>query len=318
MKIVFMGTPEFAVPSLEALIQKGYKVVAVVTSPDKPAGRGLKLNFSAVKKFAVEKGIKVLQPLNLKDPEFLKELKTLSPDLQIVVAFRMLPEQVWNLPPLGTYNLHASLLPKYRGAAPINRAIMAGERETGLTTFRLQQEMDSGNILLQKKVSIGENTTAGELHDIMMHEGAELLIDSVVKIENSWRSGKELDLKTQDLNSVSHAPKIHRETCRINWQASATEIHNHIRGLSPYPGAFTSYEDDQKKPVQFKLFRSQPISDPHDKPNGFLIDVSKSALTVACGEGSLKISELQMEGKRRMQVEEFIRGFRFRDGAVFG
>lgn len=317
MKIVFMGTPEFAVPSLAALIQNGFSVVAVVTSPDKPAGRGLKMTHSAVKKYALEKELPVLQPGNLKDPEFLKALRAFGPDLQIVVAFRMLPEQVWSLPALGTYNLHASLLPRYRGAAPINRAIMAGETETGLTTFRLQHEIDAGSILMQRKIAIGENTTAGELHDQMMGLGAELLVESVKHIERCHEKGKEPELTSQDLNLVSHAPKLHRETCKINWQLPATQLHNHIRGLCPYPGAFTFYQDGQEKPIQFKIFRAQANHLTHSFTNGYLIDVTSKCLVVACGEGSLTITELQMEGKRRMKVEEFIRGFRFRVGASF-
>lgn len=312
-----MGTPYFAVPGLAALIDRGYNVVAVVTAADKPAGRGLKLQHSAVKALALERGLPVLQPLNLKDPAFLAQLKAFSPDLQIVVAFRMLPEQVWNLPPLGTYNLHASLLPKYRGAAPINRAIMAGETETGLTTFKLQHEIDAGSILFQTRLPIGPDTTAGELHDEMMQRGAELLVKTAEYIEACQKQGKEPELKAQDLAAVSHAPKIHRDTCRIDWSRTATEVHNQIRGLSPYPGAFTCYTNEAGRTLQVKLLRSVLDKGEANTTNGYLIDVSEQGLLLACGQGRVRITELQMEGRRKMTVREFIKGFRFREGASF-
>lgn len=312
-----MGTPDFAVPSLAALIDKGYTIVAVVTAADKPAGRGLKLQHSAVKALALEKGLTVLQPLNLKDPAFLEQLKALSPDLQLVVAFRMLPEQVWNLPPWGTYNLHASLLPKYRGAAPINRAIIAGETETGLTTFKLQHEIDAGSILFQARLPIGADTTAGELHDTMKQRGAELLVKTVEHIEACRQQGKEPVLRAQDLAAVSHAPKIHRDTCRIDWGQPAAAIHNRIRGLSPYPGAFTYYTDEQGRALQFKMLRSVVDPTPDTKSNGHLIDVTEQGLLVACGQNRIRITELQLEGRRKMTVGEFIKGFRFRAGAFF-
>ncbi|MBK7665909.1 MAG: methionyl-tRNA formyltransferase [Sphingobacteriaceae bacterium] len=233
-----MGTPEFAVPCLDILIKNHYNVVGVVTVPDKPAGRGQQLHESAVKKFAVANGMKVLQPLKLKDPDFIAELKSLNADLQIVVAFRMLREEVWNRPKLGTYNLHGSLLPKYRGAAPINWAIINGETESGVTTFKLKHEIDTGSMLYQQKVSIAENTTAGDLHDDLMKVGASLILKTVKAIESGT-----VDLKVQDDSQAIHAPKIFKETCKINWSKSPKEIYNLIRGLSPYPAAFTEFKD---------------------------------------------------------------------------
>ncbi len=310
MKIVFMGTPEFAVPSLRILLEHGYTIVAVVTAPDKPAGRGKKIQESAVKKFALEKGLRVLQPTNLKDPEFLTTLTALQPDLQVVVAFRMLPEQVWNLPPLGTYNLHASLLPRYRGAAPINRAIMNGESKTGLTTFKLQHAIDSGAIVLQEEVAIGATTTAGELHDEMMEQGARLLLKTVQLIAAHQASGDAMPFQLQREEDVSHAPKIHKDTCRINWQTNATEIHNLIRGLSPYPAAFTEYDDGEGHSTVIKIYKAVPRQGHYTATNGTLIDENGSALLVVCEGGAIEILELQQEGKNRMPVAAFLKGFK--------
>lgn len=310
MKIVFMGTPDFAVPSLKILLEKAYSIVGVVTAPDKPAGRGKKLQESAVKKFAVERGLNVLQPTNLKDPGFLETLNALQPDLQIVVAFRMLPESVWNLPPLGTYNLHASLLPQYRGAAPINRAIMNGETKTGLTTFKLQHAIDSGNILLQEEVAIGENTTAGELHDELMEKGAALLLKTVQLIESHQASGEPLPFKVQHEAEVSHAPKIHKDTCRIHWEDSAQRIHNQIRGLSPYPAAYTLYDNGEGATTAIKIYKTSLKNDNYTGTNGSLIDENGSSLVVVCGEGAIEILELQQEGKKRLPTETFLKGFK--------
>jgi len=243
-----MGTPEFAVPSLSKLYDAGYDIAAVVTAPDKPAGRGMQLSESAVKKYALEKNLKILQPERLKDPHFIEELKSLKADVQIVVAFRMLPEIVWNMPPLGTINLHASLLPQYRGAAPINWAIINGEKQTGLTTFKLQHEIDTGNVLLQEKIDILDNETAGSLHDKMMEAGGELLLKTLRKLEE----GKieevfQNEIKIGNENSLKQAPKIFTETCEINWNKSTGEIYNLIRGLSPYPAAFTFLEGKKLK-----------------------------------------------------------------------
>ncbi len=310
MKIVFMGTPEFAVPSLRSLLDNGYQIVGVVTAPDKPAGRGKKMQESAVKKFARERSLNVLQPNNLKDPSFLEALKTLNPDLQIVVAFRMLPESVWNLPPLGTYNLHASLLPRYRGAAPINRAIMNGDTKTGLTTFKLQHAIDSGNILLQEEETISENTNAGDLHDCLMEKGATLLLKTVQLIETSQRSGEALPFKMQKEEDVSHAPKINKETCRINWHEPAQTIHNQIRGLSPYPAAFTIYDNGEGTTSLIKIYKAIPKEGPYNKPNGTLIDVNDSTLQVVCDGGAIEILELQQEGKKRLATDVFLKGFK--------
>src|ERR1043165_9173853 len=238
LRIVFMGTPEFAVASLDALVNKGYNIVGVITAPDKPAGRGMKLQESAVKKYAVEKGLRILQPEKLKNPQFLDELKSLNADLQVVVAFRMLPEVVWNMPALGTINVHASLLPQYRGAAPINWAIINGEKQTGITTFKLKHEIDTGDILLQETINIGEDETAGELHDRMKEIGAQLLVKTIKGIADG-----SLKETPQPPGDIKHAPKIFTETCHIKWNKSLNSIYNLIRGLSPYPGAFTLLDE---------------------------------------------------------------------------
>lgn len=299
-RIVFMGTPEFAVASLEALVKAGHDIVGVITAPDKPAGRGMKMNTSAVKKYAIEHSLPVLQPEKLKHPEFLEQLKSLKADLQVVVAFRMLPEVVWNMPPMGTVNVHASLLPKYRGAAPINWAIINGEKETGVTTFKLTHEIDTGNILLQEKVPIGDDETAGELHDKLKEAGARLLIKTVDGLANGSASEQP-----QRNDSVIHAPKLTTETARIDWNRKAVDIHNLIRGLSPYPGAFTTLKGNM-----FKVYRSEYRNEPvRAEPGGFETD-NKKYLRFATADGYIYAKEVQAEGKRRMQVEEFLRGFR--------
>jgi methionyl-tRNA formyltransferase len=317
MKIVFMGTPEFAVASLDTLIQGGYNIVAVVTAPDKPAGRGQILQQSAVKRYALENELTLIQPVNLKDHGFLNELKTIGADLQVVVAFRMLPEQVWNMPRLGTYNLHASLLPKYRGAAPINWALINGEKETGVSTFKLRHEIDSGLIVLQNKQEIGPLTTAGELHDQLMVKGADLMLKTVKMIESFDQQKKELPFILQDETQVSHAPKINKETCRINWNQDYRSIHNLIRGLSPFPGAFTFYASQGEAPVQFKLFLSDFEAGEHAYTNGTLITENGKSIKVACSGGFVRIKELQVQGKRRMDAESFLKGYRFRSNAQF-
>jgi len=311
MKIVFMGTPEFAVPSLGLLLDSGYSIVGVVTAPDKHAGRGKKLQESAVKKFARERNLNVLQPTNLKDPAFLEHLKALGPDLQIVVAFRMLPEAVWNLPPLGTYNLHASLLPRYRGAAPINRAIMNGDIKTGVTTFKLQHNIDSGNILLQDEEPIGENTDAGDLHDRLMVKGANLLLRTVQLIETQQQTGGGLTFKVQNESEVSHAPKIHKDTCRINWSESAQTIHNQVRGLSPYPAAFTIYDTGEGSTSVIKIYKTIPKVGKYEGTNGTLIAENDSTLHVVCVDGAVQILELQQEGKKSLPTAVFLKGFKW-------
>lgn len=311
MKIVFMGTPEFAVPCLDVLVRNNYAVVGVVTAPDKAAGRGQQIQQSAIKKYALEKGLKILQPEKLKDESFISELKTLNADLQIVVAFRMLPESVWNMPKLGTYNLHGSLLPKYRGAAPINWAIINGEKESGVTTFKLQHEVDTGNILFYEKVSIEENTTAGELYDKLMMVGAELVLKTVKEIENSLRTSRPLQFMKQDDNLATHAPKIYKETCRINWNKTVDEVYNLIRGLSPYPGAFCEINQDGGKMI-LKIFSAAKEFDGENKTNGSLVTDSRSFLKIRCKNGYINVTGLQLQGKKKMNTPDFLRGFIFK------
>jgi methionyl-tRNA formyltransferase len=316
MKIIFMGTPEFAVASLEILLQHNYNVVGVVTAPDRPAGRGQQLQQSAIKKYALEKNLKVLQPEKLKDQNFLVELRALQADLQIVVAFRMLPEVVWNMPVLGTYNLHGSLLPKYRGAAPINWAIINGEKETGVTTFKLQHEIDSGQILFNEKVLIGDNETAGELHDHLMAVGAKLVLKTVKEIEHCHSKGDQPRFVEQDDSKVTHAPKLTRETARINWNNLAQKLHNLIRGLSPHPAAWCMIDNQDGTLKQVKIFKTILEPFDHSQPNGLLITDNNTFLSVYCKEGKLHITELQLEGKKRMPVHEFLKGHKIRPGAL--
>ena len=301
MKIVFMGTPDFAVASLSALVESGFEIVGVVTAADKPAGRGQKLQESSVKQYAVAKGIPVLQPLKLKDPVFIEELTALQADLQVVVAFRMLPEIVWNMPAKGTINLHGSLLPQYRGAAPINHAIINGEKESGVTTFFLKQEIDTGDIIFSSSVPIAADETAGELHDQLMQVGAELLVKTVKAIE----SGDYTEQPQPQHEDLKHAPKIFKEHCQINWNQSSEVVYNMIRGLSPYPTAFTTLNDKTLKVFKAELEDKEPgIS-----AGAFLSD-GKSYLKFATKDGFIKLTDLQYEGKKRMPVEEFLRGMR--------
>lgn len=300
-----MGTPEFAVASLDALVNKGFSIAGVITAPDKPAGRGMKMHESAVKQYASSKGLQILQPEKLKNSQFLNSLQQLQADLFVVVAFRMLPQQVWSMPPLGTINLHGSLLPQYRGAAPINWAIINGEKETGVTTFRLQHEIDTGNILLQEKISIGENETAGELHDVMKITGANLLVKTVEGIFNGTLKEKpQADFGAN--TELKHAPKIFTETCKINWDKSTSDIHNLIRGLSPFPGAFSFFNEKL-----VKIYRSEKLMLKTALLPGEFTTDKKSYLRFATADGQIDVKELQMEGKRKMMVEEFLRGYRF-------
>ena len=304
LKIIFMGTPEFAVASLDKLVQGGCTIIAVVTAPDKPAGRGLQLQQSAVKKYALEKGLKVLQPEKLKAPDFLEELRALGADLQIVVAFRMLPEVVWNMPPMGTVNLHGSLLPQYRGAAPINWAVINGEKETGVTTFKLQHEIDTGNILLAEKISIGENETAGELHDRMKEAGAALLLKTMQQLAAG--SLQEIPQSSVATDTLKHAPKIHTETCEINWDKPVAGVFNLIRGLAPYPAAFTSLNGKK-----LKIYAAaKETAAPSISPGMFDTD-KKTYLRFACPDGYITVLELQLEGKKKMPVADFLRGYHF-------
>lgn len=304
IRLVFMGTPEFAVASLDALCEAGFEIAGVVTAPDKPAGRGLQLQPPAVKKYALEKGLRILQPEKLKNPAFLEELRNLQADLQVVVAFRMLPEQVWNMPPMGTINLHASLLPQYRGAAPINWAVINGENETGLTTFKLKHEIDTGDILLQTRLTIGPDETAGELHDRMKSVGAALLVETVKGLAAGTL--QEVPQNISGIRELKTAPKIHTDTCRLNWSDTVHELHNKVRGLSPFPGAFTMMNEKM-----LKIFKSKPEEIFPQHTEGEYVTDGKTFLKFACDDGYLHVLELQLEGKKRMPTEEFLRGYRF-------
>lgn len=312
-----MGTPEFAVSCLDVLVKNGFEIIAVVTSPDKPAGRGQQLRQSAVKLYALNHHLRILQPENLKDENFIEELRTIKADLQIVVAFRMLPEKIWNMPPLGTYNLHASLLPKYRGAAPINWAIINGETETGVTSFKLKHDIDTGNILFREKTQIEETTTAGELHDLLMDIGSKLILKTTQEIDKSFSQNIALNFIEQEESDVCHAPKINKLTCKINWDKSCKEIYNLIRGLSPYPSAYTEFIDGDNKKLSLKIFRAKYELINHSKTNGLVITDNKTYLKVYCKEGVLEILDLQLEGKKRINVESFLRGFKLGSNVVF-
>ncbi len=303
LRIVFMGTPDFAVASLKKLLDNGCNIVGVITAPDKPAGRGLTLQQSAVKQYATQHQLYIMQPEKLKNPVFLEELKNLKADIQVVVAFRMLPELLWNMPPMGTINVHGSLLPQYRGAAPINWAIIHGETKTGVTTFKLQQAIDTGDILLQTSIPIAENENAGELHDVMKETGAELLLKTLMGIcDNSVQP-----VAQHSPMAIQHAPKLTTELCEINWNKPAEEVHNLIRGLSPVPAAFTFL--DGKK---LKIFRSLKILETHNLTTGDYITDHKNYLRFACTNGWIDIIELQAEGKKKLPVVEFLRGYRFK------
>ena len=296
-----MGTPDFAVASLSALLQAGLNIVGVVTAADKPAGRGQKINESAVKKYALAHDLKVLQPLKLKDSEFLADLKALNADLFVVVAFRMLPEVVWQMPKKGTINLHGSLLPQYRGAAPINHAIINGEKETGVTTFFLKQEIDTGDVIFADTVTISDSETAGDLHDKLMIVGAKLLVKTVKAIAADDYS-EVPQLQSEDLKS---APKIFKEFCKIDWNNTNQSVYNHIRGLSPYPTAFTILNDKT-----LKIFNAEPENiNPEIEAGDYLTD-NKTYLKFATKDGFIKLTDLQLEGKKRMLVDEFLRGVR--------
>ncbi len=316
-----MGTPDFAVPSLDVLIENGFDVVAVITSTDKMGGRGgKKLLESPVKKFAKSKGIPVLQPPKLKSPTFLEELRSYKADLQVVVAFRMLPEVVWAMPKFGTFNLHGSLLPKYRGAAPINWAVINGEKETGVTTFFIKHEIDTGDLLFQEKIPIGENETVGEIHDRMMHVGAKLVLKTVQVIESG-----DYQLQKQDESQVCKAPKIYHETCKINFDQPVEKVHDFIRGLSPYPGAWilvngvavledgTPWEEEAWQKIngdQLKIFRSVKVEGEHNFKTGQLITDGKKKLFIATQNGFVEIFELQLRGRKRMRAVDFLNGMR--------
>ena len=309
LRIVYMGTPDFAVESLKALVNGGYHVVGVVTMPDKPAGRGQKIQYSAIKDYALQANLPLLQPEKLKDPGFLSALQAWDADLQIVVAFRMLPEVVWDMPRLGTFNLHASLLPQYRGAAPINWAIINGEKETGVTTFFLTHEIDTGKIIFQEKVTIEEIDTAGTLHDKLMYLGAKL----VTKTVDALLAGQCNATAQEDLIAnvaLKNAPKIFKETCQIDWNRSPQEIHNFVRGLNPYPGAWAEMKMPNGEVLVFKIFETEPLQSSSSAPIGQVETDGKTRLTVSASGGCVRLLTIQQAGKRRMSAEEFLRGYR--------
>ena len=307
LRIVFMGTPEFAVASLDALVKAGCNIVGVITAPDKAAGRGLQLQQSAVKRYAVEKGLNVLQPEKLKSPEFLSHLKSLNADLQVVVAFRMLPEVVWNMPPMGSVNLHGSLLPQYRGAAPINWAVINGEKETGVTTFKLKHEIDTGDILLQQNFPVEENETAGEVHDKMKEIGAQLLVKTVKGLADSnLKETPQLATVNTQHSILKHAPKIFTATCKIDFSKTTAEVHNLIRGLSPFPGAFTNLNGKM-----LKIYRTEKDFSPVNTQTGNFETDGKTFLRFACADGYVTVKELQLEGKKKIAITDFLRGYHF-------
>lgn len=301
MRIVYLGTPDFAVAGLQALVENGYNIVAAVTMPDKPAGRGHQMQFSAVKEYALSQGIPVLQPEKLKDEAFVEELRSYQADLQIVTAFRMLPEVVWAMPRLGTFNVHGSLLPQYRGAAPINWAVINGEKETGLTTFMLKHEIDTGNMILQERITIGDNEDVGSVHDRLMELSKEMVLKTVRLIEDCDREGKPLPTVPQpELPDLKPAPKIFKEDCQIDFTKTAQEIHNFVRGLSPYPGAWT---DDQRmlsvckaSPVKVFKVAISPVSE------------QKGHIILPCADGYIDILELQAPGKKRLDAKSYLNG----------
>ncbi len=306
LRIIFLGTPAFAVESLDILVKNKYTIVGVITAPDKPAGRGQKLQQSAVKEFALLHGLTVLQPEKLKDPEFIQDLQELNADLQIVVAFRMLPEIIWNMPRLGTFNLHASLLPQYRGAAPINWAIINGEKKTGVTTFFLQNEIDTGKIIFSEKTAIHKNETAGELHDRLMELGSDLVLKTVRAIEEG-----DYPQATQDETiETKHAPKLRKEDGRINWSKNIYDIHNFIRGLSPYPTAWTELVSPAGDIYNMKIFHSVILIDKYIHPSNIVLTDTKNHIKIAVEGGYIFITELQLAGKKRMTVEEYLRGYK--------
>jgi len=303
MRIVFFGTPDFAVASLEALIQADFDVVAVVTAPDKPAGRGQQLQSSAVKQYAETQGLPVLQPLKLKDPSFVEELKLYKPDLQVIVAFRMLPEVVWNLPPMGTFNLHGSLLPNYRGAAPIHWAVINGETITGVTTFFLQHEIDTGDLLFQETEPIYPDDTTGDVYDRLMKKGAKLVVKTAIAIQ----AGKTQPIPQDETMAMKPAPKLNRATGEVHWSKTGSEIYNLARGMYPFPGSHTTFQGKNCKLIHIK-FHPEIIP---DLGIGIWDTDQKTYLRVGCQDGYIEILEWQMEGKKRMKIGEFLRGYNF-------
>ena len=310
LRIVYMGTPDFAVAPLRRLVEEGYNIVGVVTMPDKPAGRGLHMQASAVKRYALEVGLPVYQPEKLKDPRFVETLRSLAPDLGIVIAFRMLPEIVWAMPRLGTFNLHASLLPQYRGAAPINWAVINGEKVSGVTTFLLNHEIDKGAILCQQRVAIDEEDDAGMLHDKLMDAGTDLVVETIERIASGEVA--PVDQQTIEPQVVRDAPKIFKETCRIDWSASGDTVCNLVRGLSPYPAAWSELHKEGASPIGVKIFRVHAETCPADRlpASGTLVTDGQTFMKVACADGYLFLDELQLAGKKRMAVADLLRGFK--------
>lgn len=310
LRIVFMGTPDFAVGILDTIYNNNYEIVGVITAPDKPAGRGQKLSESAVKKYAIEKGLRVLQPTNLKSEEFLEELKSLNANLQVVVAFRMLPEVVWRMPKLGTFNLHASLLPNYRGAAPINWAIINGEEKTGVTTFFIDEKIDTGAMILHKETKIGKSETAGELHDRLMNIGSEAVIETLSLIENG-KATTEIQKETADIKT---AYKLNKDNCKIDWTKSGQDIFNLIRGLCPYPAAW-SFIKDENKEWNVKFYDTSFNKETHNYTVGKII-TTKKEMKIAVQDGFIKINSLQFPGKKKMQIHELLNGIQFSEEAI--
>ncbi|MDE6118196.1 MAG: methionyl-tRNA formyltransferase [Duncaniella sp.] len=312
LKIVFLGTPDFAVESLRQIVDNGFNVVGVVTMPDKPAGRGHKMYQSPVKLFALEHGLHLMQPVRLKDQEFVDELRSLDADLFIVIAFRMLPEVVWTMPRLGTFNLHASLLPRYRGAAPINWAVINGDTETGVTTFFLKHEIDTGDIIAQEKVEILPSDNVGDVHDRLMALGAKLTLRTINDIINGTLSTVSQDRLIGDTEPTP-APKIFKETCRIDWSKDAVSIHNLVRGLSPYPAAWSTLMDGTNELGAVKIFETALTGKQSTSPAG-TVAIEGNVMTVATGTVDIEILSLQAPGKRRMPTQDFLRGAHFTDG----
>ncbi|MDO5664510.1 MAG: methionyl-tRNA formyltransferase [Bacteroidia bacterium] len=310
LRIIFMGTPDFAVESLKALVENNYNVVGVITAPDKPAGRGYKLQPSAVKEYALSKGLHILQPSNLKNEVFLNELKRLEADIQVVVAFRMLPETVWSMPPRGTFNLHASLLPQYRGAAPINWAIINGEKETGVTTFFLKHEIDTGEIIFQEKITIENNDNVETVHNKLMALGAQLVLKTIDAVIDDSIQSQPQNLFFDNEKELKSAPKIFKETCEIDWNKPIQEIHNFVRGLSPYPAAWTELEINGEK-LNFKIFETKTVHKSHRLKLGELFTDNKTTLQIAAQDGLIDILDIQLSGKKRMKIKDFLNGFSF-------
>ena len=311
LKIVFFGTPDFAVESLSRLVDGGYNVAAVVTMPDKPAGRGRQLQQSDVKRYAVEHGLPVLQPVSLKDEAFIEELRAFNAQLFIVIAFRMLPEAVWQMPPLGTFNLHASLLPRYRGAAPINWAVMNGDTETGVTTFFLKHEIDTGDVIQQRSCPIGRHENVEDIHDRLMVMGADMVLETVDAIIAGTVKPIPQDQMLTAGQHPTPAPKIFKDTCRVDWSRTAEAVYNHIRGLSPYPAAWTTMTDEAGNVTTLKVYQTsepEPFT-PGETPDAGFIKADRKTLRVACADGWLQVLSLQQSGKKRMDTDAFLRGF---------